>query len=60
MPVHYSELSAGPSTRRREEPPMTTDYSALTKAELQNLLAHMALPVSGTKSELIARLRDSE
>lgn len=33
------------------------DYDALTKTELQELLAARELPTSGTKAELVARLR---
>jgi hypothetical protein len=36
------------------------DYSELTKAELQALLEHMALPTSGNKADLIARLQEAE
>lgn len=35
------------------------DYESLTKDELQSRLEHMALPKSGTKAELIARLREA-
>ena len=36
------------------------DYDSMTKDELQGLLRHMALPVSGTKDELIERLQEAE
>jgi hypothetical protein len=36
------------------------DYTELTKEELQNLLKHMGLPISGNKDELIERLQDGE
>ncbi len=38
----------------------SSDYSTMTKDELQALLKHMALPTSGNKDELIARLQDAE
>lgn len=38
----------------------SVDYEDMTKAELQALLEHMALPKTGTKDELIERLRDAE
>lgn len=40
--------------------PEGTDYESLTKAELQALLSHMALPTSGNKDELIERLKEAE
>lgn len=36
------------------------NYDDLSKDELQALLKHMALPVTGNKDELIARLREGE
>lgn len=47
----YSRSNTGLATR---------EYTEMTKAELQALLKHMALPTSGTKDELIARLEDAE
>lgn len=35
------------------------DYDSMKVDELKALLSHMALPVSGTKAELIERLRDN-
>lgn len=37
-----------------------TDYESKTVEELKELLKHMALPVSGTKAELIERLEEAE
>jgi hypothetical protein len=47
----YSRTNAGIATK---------DYTEMTKAELQALLEHMALPKTGTKDELVARLQDAE
>jgi hypothetical protein len=45
---------------RSSAAPTGRDYSELTKEELQGLLKHMGLPISGNKDELIERLQDSE
>ena len=37
-----------------------SDYESMTKAELEALLEHMALPKTGNKAELVARLRGAE
>lgn len=47
------EAVEGDTTEHVSEP----DYDALTKTELQELLAARELPTSGTKAELVARLR---
>ena len=70
MPVHSvggqrwarsGENSAGdPMFSRVYGGEGSTDYESMTKEELQGLLKHMALPTSGNKDELIARLRDEE
>lgn len=36
-----------------------SDYSNMSKDELQALLKHMGLPVSGNKDELVERLEDA-
>ncbi len=65
MPVHYSEDSAGPSTRRSllgvmPAPSYAFDYESWTKADLQAELEARGLPKAGNKAELIARLRAPE
>ncbi len=53
--------SAGdPMYQRTNQSFQQRDYSELTKAELQALLEHMALPTSGNKADLIARLQEAE
>lgn len=47
------EAVEGDTTEHVSEP----DYEALSKTELQELLAARELPTSGTKAELVARLR---
>lgn len=37
--------------------PGTEDLDALTKEDLQGRLKHLGLPVSGTKEELVERVR---
>ena len=39
---------------------MTEDYESMTVAQLKELLKEQGLPVSGKKSELVARLMESE
>jgi RNA polymerase subunit RPABC4/transcription elongation factor Spt4 len=47
------EAVEGDTTKQVSEP----DYEALTKTELQERLAQRELPTSGTKAELVTRLR---
>lgn len=54
------ENSAGDAVYSRTIGESGRDYSEMTKEELQGLLRHMGLAVSGTKDELIARLQDAE
>jgi hypothetical protein len=64
MPVKYSKLSAGPSTRRtageKTEPAASaaTSLAQMTKAELVALAKHWGLPAEGTKADLILRLSE--
>ena len=70
MPVHSvgdqrfvaaaGENSAGDPMYARNLSAGSSDYESMTKAELQGLLKHMALPTTGNKDELIARLRDED
>lgn len=65
MPVTYSKLSAGPSTRRaRGFTPQAevagSDYGEMTKAELQDELERRDLPKTGNKDELIDRLKEDD
>lgn len=41
-----------------EEASASSDYSSMTKAELEDALEAKGLPKSGNKDELIARLQD--
>lgn len=64
MPVHYSEQSEGPSTRRWLDQEWgeggtteaVTSSSQMTKGALQALAAERGLSTSGTKAQLIERL----
>ena len=38
---------------------MTEDYESMTVAQLKELLKEQGLPVSGKKSDLIARLQEA-
>lgn len=59
MPVRYSALSAGPSTRRNapQAAAPSVDYAKLSKAELQQEASARGLATSGTKADLVARLK---
>jgi len=50
-------LAWGVSDNQSEEDASTTDYESLSKDELKEILKEAGKPVSGTKPELIARLR---
>jgi len=50
-------LAWGVSDDQSEEDASTTDYESLSKDELKEILKEAGKPVSGTKPELIARLR---
>lgn len=52
-----AKLAWGVSDDQSEEDASTTDYESLGKAELKEILKEAGKPVSGTKPELIARLR---
>lgn len=64
MPVRYSVMSAGPSTRRNTEDSdirveaavVKLDYSGYTKKDLQDIAKSLGLATSGSKADLIARL----
>lgn len=65
MPVRYSSLSAGPSTRRADgiEPAegtgsgaAVTSSSQMTRAELVALAKERGLATSGSKAQLLTRL----
>jgi hypothetical protein len=59
MPVRYSDISAGPSTRRsmwNVSGATFVDYSKWTKAELKAEAEAYGLDSSGTKAALIKRL----
>lgn len=64
MPVRYSVMSAGPSTRRNTEDSdinvtfvlVPYDYSGYTKKDLQDIAKSLGLATSGSKADLIARL----
>lgn len=68
MPVRYSDISAGPSTRRATgdewgaegSGAAVTSSSQMTKSALQQLAAERGLPTSGTKAQLIDRLAGVE
>jgi hypothetical protein len=63
MTVRYSPDSSGPSTRQAGQPEVdvyddTAELEAMTKQELQDLAEAHGLPKSGSKADLIERLRD--
>ncbi len=68
MPVTYSELSAGPSTRRANGDPepesrptqASTSSSQMTVKALREFAASRGLPTSGSKKQLIDRLAGVE
>lgn len=65
MPVHYSKDSAGPSTRRAllgvmYFEPTGPEYDSWTKAELVAEAKARGLAATGTKADLIARLRSGD
>ena len=60
---HVGENSAGDLVYERtydNAQDRGTDYESMTKAELEALLEHMALPKTGNKAELIERLREAQ
>lgn len=64
MPVRYSDLSAGPMTRRADGVPSPVSRetvsvmssSQMSKAALQALAAERGLATSGSKNQLLDRL----
>lgn len=65
MPVHYSEQSSGPSTRRARMgveyfSPDVASYEGWTKAQLKEEAEARGLSGAGTKAELTKRLQASD